>query len=151
MASNPRKMNVLFLCTGNSCRSQMAEGWARTLLSETCVAYSAGIEAHGLNPMAVRVMSEVGIDITTQLSQTIDDLPKIAWDLVVTVCDSARERCPYLPGVAVTVHHSFDDPPAEAKGLPEQEALEVYRRVRDEIKSFVVALPAYFTPITESA
>ena len=101
--------------------------------------------------MAVRVMSEVGIDITTQLSQTIDDLPKIAWDLVVTVCDSARERCPYLPGVAVTVHHSFDDPPAEAKGLPEQEALEVYRRVRDEIKSFVVALPAYFTPITKSA
>lgn len=129
----------------------MAEGWARTLLSDTCVAYSAGIEAHGLNPMAVRVMSEVGIDITTQLSQTIDDLPKIAWDLVVTVCDSARERCPYMPGVAITVHHSFDDPPSEAMGLSEQEAIEIYRRVRDEIKSFVVALPAYFTPITESA
>ena len=150
MASTPRKMNVLFLCTGNSCRSQMAEGWAKTLLSDKCVAYSAGIEAHGLNPMAVRVMAELGIDITTQLSQTIDELPKIAWDLVVTVCDSARERCPYLPGVAVTIHHSFDDPPAQSNGLAEIDAIEVYRRVRDEIKSFVVALPAYFTPITES-
>lgn len=146
-----RKVNVLFLCTGNSCRSQMAEGWARHLLSDVCVAYSAGIEAHGLNPMAVRVMAEAGVDITTQLSQTIDALPKVAWDLVITVCDNARERCPYMPGAALTVHRSFEDPPALARGLSEDEALDVYRRVRDEIREFVAALPKYFDPIAETA
>jgi arsenate reductase len=149
MFETPRKINVLFLCTGNSCRSQMAEGWARKLLSDNCVAYSAGIVAHGINPMAARVMSEVGVDITTQLSQTIEQLPVIAWDMVITVCDNAREQCPYLPGVAVTIHHSFDDPPALAKGLTEEESLKVYRRVRDEIRDFVSALPQYLKPIQQ--
>ncbi len=149
MFETSRKINVLFLCTGNSCRSQMAEGWARHLLSDECVAYSAGIEAHGLNPMAVRVMNEVGVDITTQLSQTIEQLPVIAWDMVITVCDNAREACPYMPGVQLTVHHSFDDPPFLAKGLTEEDALQVYRNVRDDIKEFVSALPKYFKPINE--
>jgi arsenate reductase len=128
----------------------MAEGWARHLLSDSCVAYSAGIEAHGLNPNAVRVMAEVGIDITTQLSQTIDALPMVAWDLVITVCDAAREKCPYMPGAALTVHRSFDDPPRLAEGRSDDEALDVYRRVRDEIREFVTALPKYFDPIAES-
>jgi arsenate reductase len=147
MFETSRKINVLFLCTGNSCRSQMAEGWARHLLSDECVAYSAGIEAHGINPMAARVMSEAGVDITTQLSQRIEQLPVIAWDMVITVCDNARERCPFLPGVAITVHHSFDDPPALASNLTEEEALKVYRRVRDEIREFVSALPQYLKPL----
>jgi arsenate reductase len=147
MFETTRKINVLFLCTGNSCRSQMAEGWARTLLSDDCVAYSAGIVAHGINPMAARVMSEAGVDITTQLSQRIEQLPVIAWDMVITVCDNAREQCPYLPGVAITVHHSFDDPPALATNLTEEEALKVYRRVRDEIREFVSALPQYLKPL----
>jgi len=151
MTSIGRKMNVLFLCTGNSCRSQIAEGWARTLLSDSCVAYSAGLEAHGLNTTAIRVMAESGVDVTTQLSQTVAELPNIAWDLVVTVCDAARESCPYLPGVAITIHHSFIDPPAASSGLSEIDTLNVYRNVRDEIKEFVVALPKYFSPITETA
>ncbi|MCX6139869.1 MAG: hypothetical protein NTX15_03420 [Candidatus Kapabacteria bacterium] len=97
-------MNVLFLCTGNSCRSQMGEGWARALLSDRCVAYSAGLEAHGINPMALSA-----------------------------------------------IHHSFDDPPALAEGLDDEEVQAIYRRVRDEIREFVVALPAYFVPIAETA
>lgn len=128
----------------------MAEGWARTLLSDQCVAYSAGLEAHGLNPVAVKVMAQAGIDISTQLSQTIDELPKIAWDLVVTVCDAAHEKCPFIPGVALTIHHSFDDPPSLSVGLDEQQTLEIFQRVRDEIKEFVAALPAYFAPIAQT-
>ncbi len=129
----------------------MAEGWARSLLSDKCVSYSAGIHARGLDSIAIEVMAEVGIDITMQLSQTIDSLPKVAWDLVVTVCDNARESCPVLPGVALTVHHSFDDPPALSLGCSEAETREIYRRVRDEIKRFVEALPTYLVPVAQSA
>lgn len=124
----------------------MAEGWSRALLSDHYLAHSAGIVAHGINPIAERVMSEVGIDITTQHSQRIDQLPDIAWDVVVTVCDNAREQCPYLPGVSVRLHHSFDDPPAFAEGLTEDDTLHVYRRVRDEIRDFIVALPLQLKP-----
>ncbi|MBM4178775.1 MAG: arsenate reductase ArsC [Ignavibacteria bacterium] len=147
MFETTRKINVLFLCTGNSCRSQMAEGWARTLLSDDCVAYSAGIVAHGINPMAARVMSEAGVDITTQLSQRIEQLPVIAWDMVITVCDNAREQCPYLPGVAITLHHSFDDPPSLTTNMNEEDSLKVYRRVHNEIREFVSALPQYLKPL----
>ncbi len=132
-------MKVLFLCTGNSCRSQMAEGWARQLKGE---AYSAGIEAHGLNPNAVKVMAEAGVDITSQRSQRVEELGDVALDCVVTVCGHAHENCPVFAGDAKVVHVGFDDPPklaADAK--TEKEALEHYRRVRDEIRAFVETLP----------
>jgi arsenate reductase len=130
-------MNILFLCTGNSCRSQMAEGWARELFRDTAHVYSAGIEAHGLNPHAVEVMAEAGVDISGQHSQSIEELPNVAWDLVVTVCDSARERCPFMPGALKTIHRSFPDPPQLAQGLPYERMMEVYRSVRDEIRDYV--------------
>lgn len=138
-----RPLNLLFLCTGNSCRSQMAEGWARTLLHGQCIAYSAGVVAHGLNPNAVSVMAEVGIDISQQLSRSIDELPKVAFDVVVTVCDNARESCPIYPGARVQIHHSFDDPPRLAAESSHDEGLEIYRRVRDEIRDMVVGLQVY--------
>ena len=135
------KVKILFLCTGNSCRSQMAEGWARALKSNLLEPYSAGIEAHGLNPVAVKVMREVGVDIATHRSKHVDELADIAFDYVVTVCGSANESCPLFPGHAKVIHHGFDDPPALAKGLPEPEALAVYHRVRDEIKRYIETLP----------
>lgn len=116
----------------------MAEGFARTFHPTFTIA-SAGIEAHGMNPRAVAVMSEVGIDIGSQHSQTIDELPSQAWDLVVTVCDSARENCPVLPGARMK-HVSFDDPPRLTQGMNDDDALAVYRRVRDEIAAMVRAL-----------
>ncbi len=136
------KLKVLFLCTGNSCRSQMAEGWARALRSGTIEAYSAGIEAHGLNPMAVRVMAEAGVDISGQRSKKVDELSAEDFDLVVTVCGRANEACPaWLGGKAKGVHAGFDDPPALARGAKtEEEALAHYRRVRDEIRAYVEKL-----------
>ncbi|MBI1368074.1 MAG: arsenate reductase ArsC [Planctomycetes bacterium] len=143
---NSSKLNVLFLCTGNSCRSQMAEGWARHLKSEAINAYSAGIEAHGLNPNAVRVMGEVGVDISTQKSQKVDELLDIPFDYVVTVCGHANEHCPMFPGKAKIIHVGFDDPPRLAKDVDGEEAkLAIYRRVRDEIRAFVMTLPAALT------
>ena len=134
-----RKRKVLFLCTGNSCRSQMAEGWTRALLGRGVDAYSAGVETHGLNPCAVRVMKEAGVDITGQESQHVDEFRDLAPDLVVTVCTSAAERCPVLPGAKRTVHHSFRDP-AGAEGT-EDEILAVFRSVRDEVRDYVRQLP----------
>jgi arsenate reductase len=137
---NRRKL--LFLCTGNSCRSQMAEGWARNLLSDQFEVYSAGIEKHGLNPLAVKVMAEAGVDISEHSSKLIEELPVQEFDYVVTVCDNAYESCPIVPGKAVIIHHSFDDPPRLAAGSDtEEDALIHYRRVRDEIRSFIVNLP----------
>ncbi len=136
-----RRLNVLFLCTGNSCRSQMAEGWARVLQSDTIAAYSAGVETHGLNPLAVKVMAEAGVDISQHRSELVDDLLAIPFDHVVTVCDNARENCPVFPGTARMIHHSFADPPAlAANARNEEEALPHYRAVRDEIRAFVAAL-----------
>jgi len=136
-------MNILFLCTGNSCRSQMAEGWARTLKTDRFTAWSAGVETHGLNPLAVRVMAEAGVDISGHTSKLTSDLPgDVDFDYVVTVCGHANENCPYFPARTKVVHVGFDDPPALAKTLTnETEILDTYRRVRDEIKVFVQGLP----------
>ncbi|MEZ6110787.1 MAG: arsenate reductase ArsC [Pirellulaceae bacterium] len=132
------KTHVLFLCTGNSCRSQMAEGWARHLLGDAIEAYSAGIEAHGMNPNAVRVMQEAGVDITGQSSKLADSLAGVPLDLVITVCGHADEHCPTFLSRAKVVHVGFDDPPKLAKtAATEEEALQHYRRVRDEIRDFV--------------
>ena len=136
------KMRILFLCTGNSCRSQMAEGWARRLKGEIIEAYSAGIETHGLNPNAVKVMAEAGVDIAGQYSKHLSELKDIAFDWVITVCDRANESCPVFPGKVKRFHVSFDDPPRLAKDAQtEEEALVHYRRVRDEIRDFVDGLP----------
>ena len=120
----------------------MAEGWARHLKGDQIEAYSAGIEAHGLNPDAVQVMAEAGVDISGQRSKRVGELPGAKFDYVVTVCGHAQENCPIFPGKAVMIHAGFDDPPrlaADAK--TEGERLAPYRRVRDEIRAFVEALP----------
>jgi arsenate reductase len=136
------KTKILFLCTGNSCRSQMAEGWARHLKGDSIEPYSAGIEKHGMNPHAVKVMAEAGVDITKQFSKTLDDLAGVDFDYVVTVCGHANEHCPLFPGQAKVVHVGFEDPPKLTKELPDGEAkLAVYRRVRDQIRAFVETLP----------
>jgi arsenate reductase (thioredoxin) len=136
------KLKVLFLCTGNSCRSQMAEGWARQLKADSIEAFSAGIEPHGLNQNAVAVMKEIGIDITEQRSKHLQELRDIQFDFIVTVCDHAHESCPVFPGGTKVIHVGFDDPPSLAKtAKTPTEVLGHYRRVRDEIRSFVETLP----------
>lgn len=139
------KLKVLFLCTGNSCRSQMAEGWARHLLGERVEPFSAGVAPKGLDPRAVAVMAEAGVDISGQGSRHVGELLHLEPDWVVTVCDSARESCPVFPGppgAVRTVHRGFDDPPhLAADAASEEEALDCYRRVRDEIRAFVAAIP----------
>ncbi len=140
-------LKVLFLCTGNSCRSQMAEGWARRLKGDQIEAYSAGIEAHGLNPDAVRVMAEAGVDISRHRSKRLDEMREVSFDYVVTVCDHARESCPVFHGKAKVVHCAFDDPPRlAAVAKTEEERLAPYRRVRDEIRAFVETLPDSLGP-----
>ena len=135
-------MHLLFLCTGNSCRSQMAEGWGRHLKGDEIEFYSAGVETHGLNPDAVLVMAEAGVDIGGQTSTHVDELAEVGFDWVVTVCDSAAERCPVFPGRVRVVHRAFDDPPRLARAAADrEEALGHYRRVRDEIRAFVETLP----------
>lgn len=137
-----KSLRILFLCTGNSCRSQMAEGWARHLKPHEIEAYSAGIEKHGLNPLAVRVMAEAGVDIGHHTSKTVDELPLRDFDMVITLCGHANETCPFFPGAVKKVHVGFDDPPALAKDAPsEEDALVHYRRVRDEIRDFIAGLP----------
>ncbi len=136
-----RLPRVLFLCTGNSCRSQMAEGWARALHADRFAAASAGIETHGPNPRAVRAMAEAGVDISQHASKTVADLGPEPFDLVVTVCGHAHETCPVLPGAPRTLHRGFDDPPRLAAGAADEEAaMAPYRRVRDEIRAFVASL-----------
>ena len=141
-----QKLKVLFLCTGNSCRSQMAEGWARKLKNDQIEPYSAGIETHGLNPNAVKVMAESGVDISHHQSKHVDTLKDIDFDYVVTVCGHANENCPIFPRKAKIVHVGFDDPPKLAKNSASQEeALGHYRRVRDQIRHFVERLPQSLT------
>ena len=138
----PGKLKILFLCTGNSCRSQMAEGWARALKGDCLEAWSAGIETHGLNARAVEVMARAGVDISGQTSKNVLTLMHIPFDYVVTVCSSAHESCPLFPGQARVVHVGFDDPPTLARNArSEEEALAHYARVRDEIKAFILTLP----------
>ena len=137
------KLKVLFLCTGNSCRSQMAEGWARQLRGAEIEAYSAGVEPHGMNRLAVQVMAEAGVDISGQASKHVDTLAEVPFDYVVTVCGHAHETCPMFPGKTKVIHVGFEDPPALAKtAANEAEALGHYRRVRDEIRDWVETLPA---------
>ena len=136
------KLKLLFLCTGNSCRSQMAEGWIRHLKGDFFDVWSAGVESHGLNPYAVRVMAEVGVDISKHWSKHVREVMDIPFDYVITVCDHARESCPIFPGPVKKIHKQFDDPPflAEKEGS-ENQKLDIYRRVRDEIRDFVETLP----------
>jgi arsenate reductase len=141
-APTPDKRLILFLCTGNSCRSQMAEGWARHLCGDRLEVFSAGTAPQDVDPRAVAVMAEESVDISGQRSKHVDEFLNIPFDLVVTVCDSARETCPFFPGGGKKVHRSFDDPPYLAAGAAnEEEALAHYRRVRDEIRDFIVGLP----------
>jgi len=141
MRTMNRKVRILFLCTGNSCRSQMAEGWAHHLKAEELEAYSAGIEKHGLNPLAVRSMAEEGVIIGDYASKTLDELPEIVFDYVITLCGHADETCPVFAGGAKKIHVGFDDPPTLAAGATKQEeALVHYRRVRDEIREFIDSL-----------
>ena len=129
---------ILFLCTGNSCRSQMAEGWTNKLQKDNFKAYSAGIAPKGVDPRAVKVMSEAGIDISGQTSKDIDSLGNMEFDYVVTLCDNANEACPFFPAKTKLMHRGFDDPPKLSEGVTnEEDALKHYRRVRDEIKAFV--------------
>jgi arsenate reductase (thioredoxin) len=138
-------LKILFLCTGNSCRSQMAEGWAHYLKGGRIEAYSAGIEAHGLNADAVRVMAEAGADISSHRSKQLNEILEIDFDYVVTVCKNARQSCPIFPGKAKVIHVGFDDPPRlAASAKTEEERLAPYRRVRDEIRAFVETLPDSF-------
>jgi len=142
-----KKLKLLFLCTGNSCRSQMAEGWARALKADQIDAYSAGTETHGLNPDAVKVMAEAGVDISGHQSKNVADLMDVPFDCVVTVCGRAHETCPVFPGAARIVHVAFDDPPAlAAEAQTPEEALNCYRRVRDEIRAYIETLPHSLTP-----
>ena len=135
-------LRVLFLCTGNSCRSQMAEGWARHLKSGMIDAWSAGIVKHGLNPLAVKVMAEAGVDISGQTSKTVAELPQGDCDVVITLCDDAHAACPVFPGRTKVIHVGFDDPPRLAAGeKTEAGAIVHYRRMRDEIKSFIEGMP----------
>jgi arsenate reductase len=133
---------VLFLCTGNSCRSQIAEAWARHLKDQVIDASSAGTHPKGLDPLAIQVMAEVGIDLSTHQAKSLDVMQHLPFDYVVTVCSDAHETCPVFPGRARIVHRGFDDPPrlAAAADSP-QEAISHYRRVRDEIKAFIEQLP----------
>ncbi len=135
-------LTVLFLCTGNSCRSQMAEGLARHLHGERIAAHSAGVAPGRLDPRAVRVMAEAGIDISGQRAKHFDEVAAIEFDWVVTVCGHADEHCPSFPRATRVVHVGFDDPPALARDeIDEEKALDHYRRVRDEIRAFVAGLP----------
>ena len=135
------KFKVLFLCTGNSCRSQMAEGWARHLRGDDIVPYSAGLIAHGLNPRAVKVMAEAGVDISGHQSNSLDEMQGLTFDFVVTVCGHADEHCPAFPGGTKVIHRGFDDPPTLAMDAKDEaEALAYFRRVRDEIGKFIANL-----------
>lgn len=128
------KKKILVLCTGNSCRSQIAEGYLRFFAGDKAEVYSAGVETHGVNPRAIATMKEDGIDISTHTSNNVDEYKDIDFDFVITVCDNARERCPYFPTRAKKFHYNFPDP-AKAKGT-EEEITEEFRRVRQLIKNY---------------
>jgi arsenate reductase len=139
-------LKLLFLCTGNSCRSQMAEGWTRHLKSNQIEAFSAGIETHGLNPHMIEVMDEAGVDVSNQKSENIRDFAEHDLDVVITVCGHAHETCPVFPANCKVVHTGFPDPPKMAKelaekGATEKEQLDCYRSVRDKIKEYILTLP----------
>ena len=138
------RLRILFLCTGNACRSQMAEGFARQIRGDAIDAYSAGVEPHGMNPLAIRAMAEAGVDISAGRSKHVRELADVKFDYVVTVCDHANETCPMFPGKTKVVHVGFQDPPKlarDAGARTDDEAMPYYRRVRDEIRQWVETLP----------
>lgn len=139
------KLKILFLCTGNSCRSQMAEGWVRHLKNNLIDVFSAGIKTHGLNPDAVTVMAEEGVDISGHKSTHVDDFKDYRFDYVITVCDNAHETCPWFAGNAEIIHVPFDDPPKMAAEFSDRnKKLDCYRKVSREIKAYVLTLPEIF-------
>lgn len=145
-------LKVLFLCTGNSCRSQMAEGWARHLKATDLDAYSAGVETHGMNLHAIAVMAEVGVDISQQHSKHVAELAAVNFDFVITVCDNASQSCPVFPGATRVVHRPFEDPPRLARNVKtEAEVLDCYRQVRDQIRTFIESLPAALKGVPHDA
>jgi arsenate reductase len=125
---------VLVLCTGNSCRSQIAEGYLRYFAGDAAMIYSAGVETHGVNPKAIAIMKEDGIDISKHTSNNVDEYKGVNFDYIITVCDNAKERCPYFPSKAKLFHYNFPDP-AKAKG-PDEEITTEFRRVREMIKEY---------------
>ncbi|MFQ5772824.1 MAG: arsenate reductase ArsC [bacterium] len=133
------KIKVLFLCVGNSCRSQIAEGWARHLKSDVIEAFSAGVSPVGISSRAIKVMEEVDVDISGQASKHVDELLGIDFDYVVTLCDGARERCPLSPGKARMIHRGFEDPTFVIGS--EQEIMSAFRKTRDQIKAYIETLP----------
>jgi arsenate reductase len=139
MAEAKDKLKVLFLCTGNACRSQIAEGWTKQLKSDTIDAYSAGIRPAGVSSKAIKVMAEAGVDISKQTSKHIADLDGIDFDYVVTLCDNAKQQCPVFADKAKLVHRAFEDP-YFATGTEEQ-IMQVFRKTRDDIRAFVEKLP----------
>ncbi|MGQ9654347.1 MAG: arsenate reductase ArsC [Thermodesulfobacteriota bacterium] len=142
LESGTQRKKVLFLCTGNTCRSQMAEGWARNILGDTMEAYSAGTAPAGVDPRAIKAMAEVGIDISDQKSKHVEELAGLEFDYVITLCDQAQQSCPVLPARVRVIHQDFQDPPLLAlSARGEEEAMGHYRRIRDEIRGFVERLP----------
>lgn len=136
--------NILVLCTGNSCRSQILHGYLQQMLGNKAMVYSAGIETHGVNPRAVAIMQEDGIDISKHTSNHVNEYRDIAFDYIITVCDHAQEHCPYIPGNALRLHHNFPDP-AKAKGT-EETIMQQFRDVREMIKGYAGAfVEAYFS------
>jgi len=127
-------MRILVLCTGNSCRSQMAHGYLQRFAGNLAEVYSAGVETHGVNPRAIAIMKEDGIDISHYTSNNVDEYRDLAFDHVITVCDNAKERCPWFPTTAQKHHHNFTDP-AKVTGT-EEEIMRAFRQVRDEIKTY---------------
>lgn len=137
-----KKLTILFLCTGNSCRSQMAEAWTRTLKGDVIDAQSAGTEPKRVDPRAVKAMEEVGIDISSNRSKSTVEFMDMEFDYVITLCDNAQQACPFFPAKTRVLHHGFEDPPVLAAGAKnEEEAMVHYRRIRDKIKAYVETLP----------
>ena len=139
MSEKPEKTKVLFVCTGNACRSQMAEGWARRLKSDSIEAYSAGVSPAGVSTRAIAVMAEAGVDISAHKSQHVDEFADVDFDYVVTLCGNAEQRCPVFGGGAKHVHRGFDDP-IMVIGAGDQ-VMAAFRKARDEIREFVETLP----------
>lgn len=134
LTKNYKMKNLLVLCTGNSCRSQIAEGYLRHFADENTTVYSAGVETHGVNPKAIAVMAEDGIDISGHTSNNVDEYYDVNFDYIITVCDNAKENCPFFPSKAERFHYNFPDP-AKAQGTDE-EVMNEFRRVRDMIKAY---------------
>ncbi|MBN1795212.1 MAG: arsenate reductase ArsC [Sedimentisphaerales bacterium] len=133
------KLKILFLCTGNSCRSQMAEGWARHLKADVIEAFSAGVCPVGVSQRAAEVMAQAGVDISKHYSKHVKDFAGIDFDYVVTVCDNAKEQCPIFPGKCKMIHRNFEDP-SFMTGTEEQ-IMEAFRKTRDEIRTFIESMP----------